>query len=80
MKKTGTTWVKVETRAEFCYMVAWCEDRGMGTPLRVHHAQYPIAIVIDESGGLPWWHDRMDRAATYVSFAEFLTDNVDLKG
>ena len=69
---TGSVWVKCENRHQYCYMVAWCEDCGMGTPLKSGPKKYPVAIVIDKCGGLAGWSDHMDRAANYISFAEFV--------
>lgn len=72
---TGSVWVKCENRPQYCYMVAWCEDCGMGTPLKSGPKKYPVAIVIDKRGGLAGWSDHMDRAANYISFAEFVKQN-----
>jgi hypothetical protein len=51
----------------------------MGTPLKSGPKKYPVAIVIDKSGGLAGWSDHMDRAAEYMTFAEFVTQNRALR-
>ena len=72
---TGYVCVKCEYRPQYCYMVAWCEDWGMGTPLKSGPKKYPVYIVVDKSGGLAGWSDHMDRTAENITFADFVTQS-----
>ena len=63
--------MKVDNRAEYCYMVAWCEDRGMGTPRRSGLMKYPVEIWIDRERKLAGWVEGAGTASGCVSFTEF---------
>jgi len=54
-------------------MQALGENTGHGLPFMGEPEKYPVAIVVQD--GLWGWHDRMDRAAHYVTFAEFVAKN-----
>ena len=68
---TGSVWVKCESRAQFCYMVAWCEDAGKGKPPRSGPRGYPAVLVIDRVGRA-WWGDLADAGDRCVPFGEFV--------
>ena len=67
-------WVIVRTRAEFLYMREWIWMSGQKQPLLARPTEYPIVLIVGGSGS-PGWSDSMDRAANYVSFADFISQN-----
>lgn len=66
--------VKCENRSQYCYMVAWCEDNGFGTPKRsVPLGCYPIILNINRDYNTATWTNNMFnvQAKNYVTFDEF---------
>lgn len=71
-------WVVITNRAEYCYMIAWCEDNNMGTPINscvMIVPKFPVAIVICKDDGMAGWNDCMDRAANYIDFKSFVANH-----
>ena len=63
--------VVVDNRAEFEYMVAWCEDHGRSTPF-VGTPVFPFVICPGVEGELSGWTNRKDRNLNYVPFIDFV--------
>lgn len=66
--------VKCENRSQYCYMVAWCEDHGFGTPKRlVPLGCYPAILDINCDYRTATWTSSMFnvQAKNHVTFDEF---------
>ena len=59
------------SRAEFHFMVTWCEDNGKGTPY-MSDPDFPFVICPYGEGGATWT-DLLDRALYYMEFDEFVS-------
>lgn len=68
-------WVVAESLPEFSYMQRLCEIRYGKTPLSEPPMKYPVAFILEKDCAM--WSDRMDRAASYVSFADFIAQNAE---
>ena len=64
--------VKCENRSQYCYMVAWCEDHGFGTPKKpVPMGCYPIILYINRDYSTATWTNVPAENGNYVTFEEF---------
>lgn len=66
-------WVVVESLPEFSYMQRLCEGEYGKAPFAQPPIEYPVAFILEKDCAM--WSDSMDRAASYVTFADFIAQN-----
>ena len=65
-----TIWVIIKNKAEHAYLNIYCEERGDSITSLIN---CPMAIILNnETGKYEGWSDSMNRAATYVTFKDFI--------